>query len=196
MTTITPEWPEVEVKPGFQGFVGLAEAVGLDLEPFQRRIVKAALGPERELLVLIGRGNGKSCLQALVALHHLTTVEDAEIFICASSRDQARIMFQYATKFARELDHPNVIHRHLELRYCPDPDEPKVYTRFLRCLPAEAPRLFGLTPPADLATDCTDVRGVEGSCERPAPTAPRLRGAPLSPVSSEASKGVALHRQW
>jgi hypothetical protein len=44
------------------------------------------------------------------------------------------------------LDHPNVVHRHLELRWCPDPDEPKVYTRFLRLLPAEAPRLYGLTP--------------------------------------------------
>jgi hypothetical protein len=28
----------------------------------------------------------------------------------------------------------------------PWPDEPKVYTRFLRVLPAEAPRLYGLTP--------------------------------------------------
>jgi hypothetical protein len=58
MTTIAPKRPETEVKPGFAGFVTLAEAVGLNLEPFQRRIVKAALGPERELLVLIARGNG------------------------------------------------------------------------------------------------------------------------------------------
>jgi phage terminase large subunit-like protein len=108
--------------------------------------VKAALRSERELLVLIARGNGKTCLQALVALHPLLPVEDAEIFCCASSRDQARILFQYAARFARELDHPNIIHRHLELRWCPDPDEPKVYTRFLRVLPAEAPRLYGLTP--------------------------------------------------
>ena len=71
--------------------------------------MKAALGPERELLVLIARGNGKTCLQALVALHHLLTVEDAEIFCCASSRDQARILFQHAQRFARELDHPNVV---------------------------------------------------------------------------------------
>jgi hypothetical protein len=45
----------------------------------------------REVLILFPRGNGKTCLQALVALHHLLTVEDAEIFCCASSRDQARI---------------------------------------------------------------------------------------------------------
>ena len=104
--TIAPERSEVAVKPGFAGFLELAEAVGLALEPFQRRIVKAALGPERELLVLIARGNGKTSLQALVALHHLLTVEDAEIFCCASSRDQARILFQYASRYARALDHP------------------------------------------------------------------------------------------
>jgi hypothetical protein len=74
------------------------------------------------------------------------TVEDAEIYCCASSRDQAKILFQYASKFARELDHPNIVHRHLELRWCPDPDEPKTFTRYLRVLPAEAPRLYGLTP--------------------------------------------------
>jgi hypothetical protein len=50
----------VAIAPGFQGFVALAEAVGLDLERFQRKIAKAALGPERELLVLIARGNGKA----------------------------------------------------------------------------------------------------------------------------------------
>src|SRR5205823_6625089 len=59
---------------------------------------------------------------------------------------QARILFQYASRYARALDHPNIVHRHLELRFCPDADEPKVFTRFLRVLPAEAPRLYGLTP--------------------------------------------------
>jgi len=33
---------------------------------------------EKYLLVLLPRGNGKTCLQALVALHHLLTVDDAE----------------------------------------------------------------------------------------------------------------------
>ena len=49
ITTIAPKLPKTDVKPGIDGFVELAEAVGLNLEPFQRRIVKAALGPEREL---------------------------------------------------------------------------------------------------------------------------------------------------
>jgi phage terminase large subunit-like protein len=142
MATIAPQ----RIRAGYKGFLDLCSQIGFDLEPFQRKIASAAFGRERELCVLLPRGNGKTCLQALVALHHLLTVEDAEIFCCASSRDQARILFQYAAKFARELDHPNIVHRHLELRYCPDPDEPKVFTRFLRVLPAEAPRLYGLTP--------------------------------------------------
>ncbi len=124
MPTIALERPETAVAPGYRGFLDLAEGAGLDLEPFQRRIARAALGPERELLVLLPRGNGKTCLQALVALHHLLTVDDAEVFCCASSRDQARILFQYAAKFARAIDHPNLVHRHLELRWCPDPDDP------------------------------------------------------------------------
>lgn len=146
MPTIAPERPENEVRPGFRGFTDLAVAAGLDLEPFQHRIARAVFNGPREVLKLLPRGNGKTALQALVALHHLLTVEDAEIYCCASSRDQAKVLFQYAARFARELDHPNVVHRHLELRWCPDPEEPTDFTRYLRVLPAEAPRLFGLTP--------------------------------------------------
>ena len=137
---------ETGVEPGLRGFLDLCERVGFRPEPFQRRIAKAALGPERELVVLLPRGQGKTCLQALVALHHLLTVPDAEIFCCASSRDQATLLFRYAQRFARELDHDKIVPRHLELRHCPDPSEPQVFDRFLRVLPAEAPRLYGLTP--------------------------------------------------
>jgi hypothetical protein len=63
LTTIALERPETRVEPGYRGFLNLAEAAGLDLEPFQRRIARTALGPERELLVLLPRGNGKTCLQ-------------------------------------------------------------------------------------------------------------------------------------
>ena len=120
--------------------------VGLQLEPFQRRIAKAAAGPERECVVLLPRGQGKTTLLAAIALHHLVTVEGAAVYCAASSREQARILFEAAAGFARALDHPNIVVRHLELRYCPDPDEPKVFTRHLRVLAADAPRLHGLTP--------------------------------------------------
>ncbi|MBA2741255.1 MAG: hypothetical protein H0U46_04515 [Actinobacteria bacterium] len=127
-------------------FEAFCERVGLSLEPFQRRIVRAASGPEHELVVLLPRGMGKTTLMAAIGLHHLLTVDNAAVYCAASSREQARILFEAATRFARELEHPNLVVRHLELRYCRDPDEPKVFTGHLRVLAADAPRLHGLTP--------------------------------------------------
>jgi phage terminase large subunit-like protein len=122
----------------------LAERVGLRLEPFQRRIVRGAAGPEREFVCLMPRGSGKTSLSALLAVHHLLTVPDAAIYCAAASREQARILFEAAQRYARTLDHPNVVFRHLELRWCEDPGEPKVFSRFMRVLAADAPRLHGL----------------------------------------------------
>ena len=48
--------------------------------------------------------------------------------------------------FARTLDDEHVVHRHLQLRWCDDPGEPKVYSRQLDVLAADAPKLHGLTP--------------------------------------------------
>ena len=59
---------------------------------------------------------------------------------------QARILFEAAADFARRLDHQNIVFRHLELRWCEDPDEPTVFTRHMRVLGAEGPRLHGLSP--------------------------------------------------
>ena len=127
-------------------FAGFCKLIGLDLEPFQRRIAAAANGPERELAVLIPRGNGKTTLLAAIALHHLVTVERAEVYCAAASREQARVLYEQAARFARELEHPNLIGRHLEIRWCPDPSTPTVFDRHLRVLAADAPRLHGLTP--------------------------------------------------
>jgi phage terminase large subunit-like protein len=134
------------VVPGARTTVGrFAKYCGVELEPFQRRITAAAAGPERELAVLIPRGNGKTMLSALIALHHLVTVESAQVYCAAASREQARILFEYAERFARALGHPNVVHRHHELRWCPDPADPKAFDRHLRVLAADAPLLHGLT---------------------------------------------------
>ena len=93
---------------GYRGFLALAEAVGYPLEPFQRRIAKAAFGGERELVVLLPRGCAKSTLTALLAVHHLLSVEDARIYCVAASVPQARILFECAADFARRLAHPKI----------------------------------------------------------------------------------------
>ncbi len=48
-------------------FVPFCERVGLKLEPFQRKIAKAAAAPEREFVRLIPRGSGKTTLLAVLA---------------------------------------------------------------------------------------------------------------------------------
>jgi phage terminase large subunit-like protein len=127
-------------------FEDFCAQIGLKLEPFQRRIAKAAAGPEREFVCLLPRGQGKTTLLAAISLHHLLTVDDAAIYCAASSRDQARILFESALAFARALDEEHIVARHLELRYCPNPDQPKIFSRFMRVLAADAMRLHGLTP--------------------------------------------------
>src|SRR4051812_17305041 len=116
-----------------------APTVGLALEPFQHRIVEAAFGSARELLVLIPRGNGKSSLIAALALFHLLTVEDAQVYCAATSVDRAKVVFEYAQGFARRFPSAQLIDRHLELRVCPDPRKPRVILRHLRVVPADAP---------------------------------------------------------
>src|ERR687891_2304899 len=127
-------------------FAAFADRVGLVLEPFQRRIARAAAGPEREFVALLPRGQGKTPLRAAIALHHLIPVEDAAVYCAASSREQARILYEAAAAFARRLENDHVVVRHLELRWCDRPGEPNVFTRHLRVLAADAPRLHGLTP--------------------------------------------------
>ena len=127
-------------------FGDFCDTIGLDLEPFQRLIAKAAAGPEREFVALLPRGNGKSTLLAAIGIHHLLTVPNAAVYVAASSREQARIIYEIAAAFVRQLDHPNLVVRHHEIRYCEDPDVAKVFSRHLRVLAADAPRLHGLTP--------------------------------------------------
>ena len=120
--------------------------VGLDLEPFQEVIADALTGPEPEVLILLPRGAGKTSLVAAAALEHLVSMPGAAVYCAAASRDQARVLFEAAARYARRLADEHVVHRHLELRWCDDPEQPKVFSRHLRVLAADAPRLHGLTP--------------------------------------------------
>jgi phage terminase large subunit-like protein len=127
------------------GFESFAADCGLELEPFQKRIARAVAGRERECVILLPRGQGKTALMALMALHHLTTTERARVFCAAASREQARILFEYARDGARELGDPHLVERHLELRWCEDALEPRQFDRYLRVLAADATKLHGLT---------------------------------------------------
>jgi phage terminase large subunit-like protein len=127
-------------------FAEFCKRIGFAPEAFQKRIARVALDGAPEVLVLLPRGQGKTTLMAAVAVYHLLTVEGAAVYCAASSRDQARILFEAAARFARTLEHPNLVIRHLEIRYCEDPARFKEFSRHLRVLAADAPRLQGLSP--------------------------------------------------
>jgi phage terminase large subunit-like protein len=126
-----------------------ADVVGLELEPFQRRILRAVASGTREVAVLLPRGNGKTALMALVAVHHLATTPDAKVVVAASSRDQATNLFSYAERFARALGDPHLVYRWLELRWYEDADRVAkhgaYWSRTLTVLASDAPKLHGLT---------------------------------------------------
>jgi phage terminase large subunit-like protein len=116
-------------------FRRFAKQVGYPLERWQARIIAACFADEPEALILLPRGNGKSTLLAALAVHHLLTVERPAIYCAASSRDQARVIYEAAREFAERAG--GVTLRHLELR---------VPGGHLRVLPSEALKVHGLTP--------------------------------------------------
>jgi phage terminase large subunit-like protein len=79
---------------------------GLQLEPFQRRIVEEVFADRRELLVSMPRGQGKSTLMAAVGLFSLLSTPAPTIYCCAASRDQARLLFDMAKRMVK--GHPDL----------------------------------------------------------------------------------------
>jgi phage terminase large subunit-like protein len=120
--------------------------LGMQFPPFQRRIARAISGPGTEVVISTPRGQGKTALAALVAIHHLFAVQDARAYLVAASAPQASIAFDYADRYARLLQSPHVVNRHHELRWCPDPSEPTFALKTLKVLASDAPRLHGLAP--------------------------------------------------
>src|SRR3954470_16355631 len=122
---------------------------GLELEPFQRRILRAVASGTREVVVLLPRGNGKTALMALVAVHHLVTTTNARVVVAAASRDQATNLYAYADRYARALGDPHVVHRYLELRWYDHVGSAAkhgtYWSRSLTVLASDAPKLHGLT---------------------------------------------------
>ena len=109
-----------------------ADDCGLELEPFQRRILRAIASGTREVVVLLPRGNGKTALAALVALHHLVTVAGRQGRRGGRQpRSRRRTCSTTRARYAYALGDPHVVHRHLRLRWCPQPAREKVWTRSL-----------------------------------------------------------------
>ena len=71
------------------------------LEPFQHRLLVDYFSGVRETLILIPKKNGKTTLLAALAIYHLLTTPDAACYVGASSREQARILYDEAAGLIR-----------------------------------------------------------------------------------------------
>ena len=80
----------------------------LRLAPFQKTFIEGSFAPQIDTAVLsVGRGNAKSALSAGVALGSLVGVIDEQprrdIIVAARTRDQARVLWNFAEALARSL---------------------------------------------------------------------------------------------
>jgi hypothetical protein len=82
-----------------QKFIVLDNGRPFELEPFQQIILKGYFAGVTETLVLLPKKNGKTTLLAALALYHLIYTPNANCYIAASAKDQARILYEQATGF-------------------------------------------------------------------------------------------------
>jgi phage terminase large subunit-like protein len=85
-------------------FIVLDNGKPFELEPFQKLILRGFFGGVTEVLVLLPKKNGKTTLLAALALYHLIYTPNAQCYIAASVKDQARIMYEQACGFVERKD--------------------------------------------------------------------------------------------
>jgi phage terminase large subunit-like protein len=86
-----------------RSFLKLCEGTGFPVEPFQKKIASALLGPEREKLITLPRKNGKSRVIGTFAAWHLLTTPQAQVVMVANAKEQAEIIDRYARQVAMHL---------------------------------------------------------------------------------------------
>ena len=114
-------------------------------------------GGTRRAILSFGRKNGKTALAALLLLVHLCGPRyrpNSQLFSTAQSREQAALIFQFASKIVRmspSLRDIVVIREAAKELLCPD-----LGTRY-RALSAEASTAFGLSPCFHVADELGQV---------------------------------------
>jgi phage terminase large subunit-like protein len=107
----------VNTAPTYRGFLAFARALGVELPAFQREIARAHFAEVREVVACLPKGNGKTQLASLIALHHLVSVASASVSLGSASRQLAEVPFTYMRRFA---EHPALVGevtvRHMALR--------------------------------------------------------------------------------
>ena len=129
----------------------------LKVEDWQLLIVWAMYAGFAEILLLVPKGNGKTTLSAAIGCDHLDRTTEAEVYIGASTREQADKMYREAWRFGHGLG-LEALPGYKRINKRVDPDD----------LPDDA-RARRVPPLGTLAVLASDKLG-KGSLEGIAPT--------------------------
>src|SRR5690606_23892186 len=115
--------------------------------------------PTRTFILSMARKNDKTALSAFLLLLHLCGPEarpNSQLYSAAQSRDQAGILFGYASKVIRlspDLSEYVVIRESAKQRACPE------LGTLYRALSAEASTAYGLSPVFTVHDELGQVKG-------------------------------------
>lgn len=134
---------------------GQSAGAGFQLLSWQRSFIRGAFADDvEEAAISVARGNGKSTLLATVGAAHLNgplASPRAEIVICASSFEQARIVFNHVCAF---LD---VLGNRTKYRVWDSTNTAQVLNRengvLMKCIASDPRRAHGLAPKLVLADE-------------------------------------------
>ncbi len=87
-----------------RSFRSLCDRVGFRLEPHQKKVASALLGPEQEKLITLPRKNGKSRLVGAFAAWHLLNTPEAQAVVVANSKEQGELVIHGEGGEIREKD--------------------------------------------------------------------------------------------
>ena len=166
------------------------------LRPWQKDIIRTIYDtPTRQVIVSMGRKNGKTALIAAIVLVHTVGPEarrNAQIFSSAQSREQAGIVFALAAKMVRmnaELADPNVC---VVRESAKELFSPLTGVRY-KALAAEATTAFGFSPVVVVHDELGQVQGSRSPLYDALETAMGAQEEPLSIViSTQAPNPVDL----
>ena len=191
----------------YRGFLRFCRDCGYALAPFQKRIARAFFEDAREVGVCLPRGNAKSTLAALIALHHVLAVEAASVYVGAASLEQARVVGDIVQRYGRRKALAGL----LTVRH----DEVRLGDRrgaiVLRIVSSDGARAFGWERPTLLVADEVWAYGdrpptllsamVTSLVKSPTAklllisTAPMLLDSPLGRIRERALSAPDVHRE-
>lgn len=151
--------------------------------------------PTRQVLISLGRKNGKTALVAMILLAHLVGPEarrNAQIYSAAQSRDQASIVFSLASKMVRLSPTLNAPDKIVVRESGKELYSPLTGVRY-KALSADATTAYGFSPVLVIHDELGQVRGDRSELFDALETAMGAQDEPMSVViSTQAATSLDL----